>query len=254
LVYYLLADKNMYTHSLIRHIIHLITVLLIIATGVQAGVPADDLQPNEGVFSVEPAFYPYFLALREALLSEHRIRKCQVLTIPSFDKEWAVYLVQDNFGSTQVILKIMKVHLAADMMRTIFASSSPTSLDGPTQTKALSKITKDTERIAVSLPPSTARLLELAWVAMLNRIKYPDNTIIGKDGTNYYIAHWQEGYGYRSGTTWSPRQGTHTGSLVDIAQSLRNYALATPEERTRFDSILSEKAKALLAKLGANIE
>src|SRR6266571_1817868 len=91
-----------------------VLILLMVASPALAGFKAEDLQPSDGVFS-EPISLDYYLALRRSLLAEHDYRRCQVLSVPSFDPEWAVYLIRDDAGPALVVFKVFKTQLWLDM-------------------------------------------------------------------------------------------------------------------------------------------
>jgi len=176
----------------------IVVLLLVGADPAIAGSMADDLQPSDGVFS-EPISLSYYLALRRALLAEHDYRRCQMLTVPSFDPEWVVYLTRDGSGPTHVVVKRFKTQLWLQMPHNLPNSSrrSGSSIDTSVSLPPV-------ERVTAVLPQQTADLLERTWARMLARVKYPETTSVGVDGTTYYMLHWQRGLGVRSGKTWSP--------------------------------------------------
>jgi hypothetical protein len=220
-----------------------------------SGEKTNDLEPEEGMFTFG-TLDPYYLALRDALLGEHKYRLCQLTVIPSFEPEWTVYLIKDEAGRVQAVYKVMKENLWYQMTDKMFQDSANHSIDisGPAQAAILSKINKDSERAIAPISSTVATLLEQAWMEMLARVQYPKSDgSNGLDGITYHVLHWDRGIGLRSGTTYSPDKGSNTGALVEIAEDLRNYVINQSKGRPALETTMIEKAKALLVKLGKNI-
>src|SRR5438445_2038734 len=83
-----------------------------------AGQPTPDLEPEQGIFSVGD--YPYHAAVADVLLASDKYRKCQVVFMPSFRVESAVYFVRDEVklqpGKINIVVVEMKQPLWTDMM------------------------------------------------------------------------------------------------------------------------------------------
>jgi hypothetical protein len=176
-----------------------------------------------------------------------------MLVIPSFEPEWAVYLIKDKAGSTQVISRKMEKNLWYEKNQKLEKNSKNHTIDlgKEAQAEALSKLKKNVERAMVPISAATSSLLEQIWEKMVDRVRYPqfDQDEIGLDGTTYYVSHWTKFIGFRSGTTWSPDPGGHAGALVAIAEGLQSFALAKSNEQPNFEAVLNSKAKKLLAEL-----
>lgn len=232
----------------------LVTTVIITFSGVSAfGTQKVDLQPTEGFFSWVSAPYPYYLALQEALIGESIYRECQMLVVPSFEPEWAVYLIRDEKGAAHVIYKTMEKSLWGDMMRQIeHDAGNPNSYStGATaQFAALLKFQKKVKRHVAPIGKTTTEALNHVWANMLARVKYPLEPMLGLDGTSYYVAHWSQNMGFRSGTTRSPDPKSRAGVLVTIADKLRDFTLAQPLDRPALEKELLVSAKTLLSKIG----
>ncbi len=242
----------------ITGIVQTIVLVLALAGTTIAGDRYNDLEPEEGIYSlIEPD--PYDLVLRDLLLNEHTWRLCQVLVVPSFSPEWAVYLTRDNptKGEAQVIYKVMKSHLWQEMYEVI--EKNGTNDLNTAYAKALAQLKKPVNKAAAPISESTTALLEKIWIEMLMRVHYePLEEFIGEDGetyievgldgVTYHVSHPIIGM-VRSGTTWSPEAGSNTGALVEIAEDLRQYATADSKKRPQIEATIVQKAKNLLAKL-----
>ena len=218
-------------------------ILLMMVSTALAGFKADELQPSDDVLS-EPISLGYYLALRRSLSAEHEYRKCQVLTVPSFAPEWAVYLIRDDTGPAQVVYKVLKTQLWLDM-----PYNRPQAEAGSNAPEANVTGEPSVERTIAMLSAPTAELLERVWVSVLARVKYPETITLGVDGTSYYVSHWQRGLGVRSGKTWSPDSQSPAGALVALATALRTYALADVHQRGSIEIRLGQDAAALLERL-----
>jgi hypothetical protein len=216
-----------------------------------AGDKPDELQPCDGLYSgFGPE--PYYLALRDSLLGEHNYRLCQILAIPSFEPEWTVYLIQDGSGHAQIIYKAMKVNLWSEMCDKIKKNTNSTSFrtNGHDAIEALSQLKKEVVRALAPISGPTTVLLQQVWGGMLARVRYPQpDGSIGLDGITYHVSHWERGSGFRSGTTWSPEEGSRTSAFVQLAEDLRNYVLAQNNEQPTLELAMTNKAKALLVRL-----
>ena len=62
-----------------------------------------DLEPADSVFSGSGPTEPYQVALREVLIPPLGYDRCQLVVVPSFEPEWAIYLAREK-GSARVKL------------------------------------------------------------------------------------------------------------------------------------------------------
>lgn len=232
----------------------LVTTVIIIFSGVSAfGIQKVDLHPTEGVFSWVSAPYPYYLALQESLIGESIYRECQMLVVPSFEPEWVVYLVRDDKGVAHVIYKVMEKSLWGNMMGQIEHDAvNPNSYSTGVyaQSAALLKLEKKVERHAAPIGKAAAETLNNVWDAMLTRVKYPLEPMLGLDGATYYVAHWTQSKGFRSGTTRSPDPKSLAGALVELGDKLRVFSLALPLEQPVLEKDILASARALYSKIG----
>ncbi len=229
----------------------LLAVSVVVFGARQAAPEFDDLEPCDGEFSwVEPPS-PYHLALRAALLGEHRYRECQVLAIPSFEREWAVYIVQDEEEPPRIVFKRMKRHLYSALMDALSDHGRRTeySETSEAQTDALRGMRIDVEEFTAPLSDGSAEILEQVWSRMLGRVRYPDRFSGGFDGIQYFASHWARGIGHRCGRTWSPHEGSRTGALVHLGEMLSQLAEAPPPSRKAMEVGLVAEARTLLARL-----
>jgi hypothetical protein len=174
-----------------------------------------------------------------------------LLAIPSFDREWAVYLVREDANAAKVVYNIFEKQLGSELMDELSAGGrrESYSVGSAAQAARLEKVSKSVQHHSASIKPQTREMLEQVWSRMLDRVHYPKEITHGADGTTYYVSHWQQGHGYRSGKTWTPEPGTPAAALVEIAEELRRYAASTAGERDAVEQVLVKKASALLSIL-----
>jgi len=189
---------------------------------IAADAAEQDLEPADSLFSWLDEPEPYDLALRAALLPSHEYRKCQLVVVPSFEAERAIYLMREQGSARQLVSRRMSEHLWAAMTNTIQKSGTEPgySLGAEAQRAALErlKIEVDTSQAVVTV--ETADTLEAVWSRMLERVRYPGMPREGVDGVRYEVSHWSQGLGFRSGRTWSPPQGSRPYALVKLSEQM----------------------------------
>ncbi len=213
-----------------------------------AGSPTtvfEDLEPADDSFSFT---FPesYHRALVLALLGDDPYRICQLVAIPAFRPEWAVYAVKPrSTGAVRLIATRFRTPLWSDGQRLSKDGSIDFEFDHFTKQDLRSKV----DVWETSLAPDTVDALRNVWTQMLARVRYSQSGVIGLDGVQYHVSNWAEGIGFRSGRTWSPDPGTRTAALVELAEHMLKTA-QTPSVAAERD--LQGRARALLARIGAN--
>jgi hypothetical protein len=118
----------------------------------------DELEPSLGYFSEVDRTDPYEAALREALVGEHRYRECQMVVLPSFEREWVVYIVREKDAPAQVLFKRFKRPLWDEMQNVMSDGGRNESISFATaQQAALALIPIELERSAAILAGSSQR-------------------------------------------------------------------------------------------------
>ena len=193
-----------------------------------------DLEPETGVFAGYGPPEPYDLMLRRALLEDDSYRLCQFAVIPSFEPEWAVYIVESKPGPPTLVSRTLKRQMWSSMMTEMAkaCSDGSISLDAMSQSIALEKLRSATHTQRVKLDTKMAAQLGSACQAALLRVRYPKTRTAGLDGTTYHLGHWIPG-AFLSGTTWSPKPGTLARDYIDMGATLKSYAHADPSSRPK---------------------
>jgi hypothetical protein len=203
-----------------------------------------DLEPADSLFSSLsfPEIEPYSVAVRDALLPPREYRKCQLVAVPSFQPEWAVYLLREKGSAPLLVSRRMSDHTWRTMRNQLERSWS----SGRTaQTAALEHLKIEVETSQAVISVATADLLEEVWGRMLERVRYPRTPWEGEDGIRYHASHWSQG-SVRSGQTWSPPDGSRPSALVKLSGKMAAFAQSPSAEA---EVQLQAAATALLARL-----
>jgi hypothetical protein len=226
----------------------LLTAVLLLGSAARA---QDDLTPEEGTFAGYQAPEPYRLVLREALLGEEHYRLCQVVTIPAFTAEWAVYMIRNDPGDFTVISRTVKHHFWDQMMKSLAREKNGShKFDGPSQAAALAKIDRAVVTRTAPLDQPTAKLLDRLCARVIRRARYPRKPISGFDGVQYHVATWGLG-GFPSAKTWSPKKGTLPADFVELEEALKRLTEVEEGARAKVVAELRERAGRLNARLDA---
>jgi len=241
--------------SISRIIVIMIILLIFVSTEAVAGIPSPDLQPEEGFFGLS-AFSYYYAAVSDRLLPDQQIfRKCQVVFLPSFEPESAVYISWDEKNESdrpRVVATELEHQLWAELQKVIHREPSKDgyySFAPEVQQRILPQIRSNVKKAEAEIDVQTAKILEHLWETMLSRIRYPDIKVLGLDGENYHFANGVKGRGYRVGKVWSPEKGTPSYELIEIAKSLKDYPRLSEKGRVESSKSMSKRAERLLAQL-----
>jgi hypothetical protein len=217
-----------------------VLAIMLLLRSVQPLAASDDLEPGDDVFSGVRVIEPYEVAVRTALLSEHRKKTCLLVSLPSFQREWTVYLVREDDANPLVVYKRLRKSLWNEM------DSISDSDKKTTYSEAIKKLSVPVDTVKTTVAPATADLLEKVWWEMLGRVHYPEAPRWGADGVIYHVMHWKAGVGTRSGQTWSPEDGTRTAALINIAEEMRSLADVPNKDK---ELHLQASARTLLSRL-----
>ena len=216
-----------------------------------ANLEQGDFQPEDGVFGIsEPE--PYELRLREALFAEDPYRVCQLVEVPSFEAESAVYIGVREPGPPVVVSRKLDEQLWGLMMTEIDLQAGGRAVgksinSGPTaQAAALAKIRASSETDRAEIDQVTVDILSSACESVLLRAHYPGPSA-GLDGTTFHAGSWKPG-AFLGGRVHSPKPGTVSSDYVALAESLRAYAASTPSRRDAIKAEVLTIAQHLLAR------
>jgi hypothetical protein len=226
----------------------LIALLVLSPTIAIAQQASQDFEPEDGLFA---SYYedPYAATVARELLGGDRYRQCQMLLIPSFSNEHAVYLVRGEDQTAKVVFREFEKQLWPEMQRAFakeFPKQPPTTVQ---ETQLIEKLAKKTRRLEAPVTKGIADLLEQACAQVLARVRYAPDTRIGLDGVRYHAAHFQIGFGYRAGTVWSPEKGTIAADFIELAETLAAFARAPAADHSKIENTLTQQGQQLLVRI-----
>lgn len=176
--------------------------LMLVAQSTVGAVTQARLEPDESAFASLQS--EYYLGVRRALLKDVPFAAAAVVVLPSFEVEWAVWIMRDPQPSV----------CSRTASRKIWNADQP-------------------ERPHVPVRPTRPKCIRVAreiledlsdrWVAMLRNVAYPPpGGTIGLDGTSYHFSTLDQGQKL-AGQIWSPEPNSTTGRFVAVAEALRAY-------------------------------
>jgi hypothetical protein len=208
-----------------------------------------DFQPEEETGIGHAMFDPYKERLHEVLFGGDNQRICQLLTVPSFEKESAVYIKSPERGTPLVVSRRLRVQLSGLMMTEIEkrAERGPGAGVGPAELASiLGKLPAFTETHVAEIDRTTVDMLSRACEAVLQRT-HAHGPLSGFDGVRHHAGHWKQGK-FLSGQAWSPQPGTLSSDYVAFGESLRRYAASLQSEREAIRADLLARAERLIAR------
>jgi hypothetical protein len=212
-----------------------------------------DFQPEEALGIGHEVHDPYKDRLYEVLFGGDHRRICQLLTVPSFEAESAVYIKSPVRGTPVVVSRALPVQLSQIEKREDRGPGRERADLGPGEyEEILAKIQPSTETHVAEIARTTVDTLSRACEAVLQRT-HARGSLPGRDGT-HHAAHWKEGTGdwqegkLLSGQAWSPQPGTISSDYVAFGESLRRYASSSLSERDAIEADLLGRAERLIAR------
>lgn len=195
---------------------------------------------------------PYARRLREVLFAgdEHRI--CELVTIPSFEVESAVYVAEPEQGPPVVVSRCLDEQLWGRMMVELerqaggLVVGKSISIDAKAQSAALAKIQASTATDRAESDRATVEVVARACGAVLRRA-HDRGDVDGLDGVTYHAAHSYHGELF-AGRAHSPAPGTISSDYVALSAALRAYAVSTPSRRPAIKAELLAKAELLIQR------
>ena len=208
-------------------------------------VRGEYLEPEDGAFSPYP-LNSYYTAVSEALLGRDRDRICQMVFLPSFELEAAVFIVptREQKEVPLVVAVEAERQIWYQMLKHLHGFESEEN-----QQRALALFPRRVRRVMRGIDRPTSVLLSSAWEAMLARVTYQGAPTLGFDGATYHAAHRSGAQPFAAGKVWSPPAGTAAHEFVALAQTLRAYAGANDNTAEALKQTLITQAQALLARL-----
>ena len=233
------------------HTLSAVSLLILLVARTSSASEPRPLSPIDRDFSVFAPYehmHEYHRAVRDTLLGPATRRSCEAVVIPSFEREWAIYLQQSRSGSgPEVVYTTMQQQLWGQMETA--AERPDGSIRPGDEVRALRKASRKTWRFSAPLSAATAVTLERLWAVMLARVEQPPEPVRCIDGTSYYLFQWQRQAGSRGGWGHCPQAGTPAAAVLDVLEGLRKCAGSSGTALMRQDMALAVEAHRLVRQM-----
>jgi len=224
---------------------------LIANTAPDATTDLGDFAPQRGGFGPGAAD-PYDRRLREVLFAEDERRICELVAIPSFDVESAVYVIEPEQGLPLVVSRRLDQQLWGLMMFQLEqqagggAVGKAISFEPVSQSKALAKIHASATAARAEIDRASVEVLAHACGTVLRRTHHRAD-LGGHDGVTYHAAHWERGTTV-AGRAHSPASGTISSDYVALGAALSAYATSALSRRPAVKAELVAQAERLITR------
>jgi uncharacterized protein (TIGR02246 family) len=193
-----------------------------------AGAAGGHLEVPDSAFSSFDGGAEYDHAVRQTLFEGMTDSPyLRMLVKPSFSVEWMVLVTEPGRRTATVRLVVAR--------KPVWTGEDP-------------KI-RETLRHEAELPAGLAELLRTVWLGMLEEVRYPEEPVLGVDGTTYHFTSFVRFRGNLEGRSWSPPVESPAGRLVAIGRALRRYAEADAEALPLIAGEIRELASTLDSEL-----
>jgi len=207
----------------------------------------EDFRPEEGTFAGYGGLEPHHLAVREALLGDDQYRLCQLVTLPSFGVESAVYMTENDSDGYTVVSRTLKSEWSR-RLRGLANRSGRHKLDD--LPALMTKLDRAVVTRTAPLDESTGRMLAKLCGRVLLRVRHPKELGRGNDGVTYHAATWVS-LAFPSGRAWSPKKGTLPAEFVELEETLEKLTEVDEGARAKVVAELKDRARRLDARLDA---
>jgi hypothetical protein len=208
----------------------------------------DHLEPEDGVFA-GASLLSYELALKSLLLTHPR-RQVQMVSVPSFRSEEAVYVAKEQ-GELVVVTSKIEGHLWSHVGQVIRNVRGRYFSETPTPSEQAAAVARaKVERAVAPISAGAIGALSEVWAAALLRTRRLKDKALGLDGETFHFADFAPGQGQLSGKIWSP-QGPNLTALVALGNLLSAFARASPPEQPALEKQLTTDAVSLLSAFEA---
>jgi len=208
-------------------------------------VDPGDLEMEEGLFHASMVDGYEFAAGMALLAPAHLLRSCQMLVLPSFTSERAVFIQSDEDGNPQIVTTRAKKSLWPTWLDNLPQEHDPSQSKHQILADAMARMSREIETRQAPIDATTSELLKTLWSRMLARVHFVPLPRFGNDGTSF---HFLDGFAAK---IWSPEAGTLASDLVGVGEAMIAFAEEGEAKQEEARLAIVKKATALLARLDA---
>lgn len=206
-----------------KRITILTAIILAFYTTNEIKAQSDHLEPASGIFDCYNYQFDYYSKVRKVLFKDLADSpEIRFLVMPSFTPENVLDIEFDRENKKYYLV----YHICEKMI-------------WYNKAWELTKVKKTRKEITKESVELIKKLFETA----IQETKYPEEKLLGLDGTKYYFSvHTQ------TGTVWSPSEGTKMERLVNFGYKLIQL-VKTDKELVEFDENLKENIIQLTTEI-----
>jgi putative addiction module component (TIGR02574 family) len=215
----------------------LVLCLAVLATDALDAAAQDHLLPELG--SLNDPGVAHAKSIREVLLKDAAFYyRARVICLPSGTPAWVVTLTREQEDPPAYFVEYA-----------VFEHGGGNGVRIEDSRVRKEKVPIDRE---------AAEAIQGAWLKMLRAVRYPEVVVGGgADGITYHFSRFVPHLsgdslaspGWETGQVWSPKPGSPPGRLASISELMRDYALASKEERAKLRGGILKEAVGLNSDL-----
>lgn len=160
----------------------------------------DHLRPDEGYLSSAGFAHVYLVAVRDTLVRNATDSPATMVTLPSFQPESIVFLLEKD----ETVFVV-----SAITTKQIWSSDNRRDIKVNTKEKPINA--------------AIAEQISAAFALATSQAHYPKERRMGNDGVTYHFSSFVRGTGVMAGQTWSPDPHTTCGMLVTLGEDMHGY-------------------------------
>lgn len=199
------------------------------AQNVKAQSSNDHLQPLEGIYDMPDFLFDYYTKVRKVLFYELSANpEIRFQVMPSFTPEEILQIEYDKSTDKHKLV----YRICEDMIW------SNENWEKVKIKEFISEINKE-----------SVDLLKELFVLAISKTRFPENEHFGLDGDYYFFSI--NNLSLKSGTVWSPQDGTKMKKLVDIGLELIDM-IKSEKKLQKMDNVLQKRIENLINELKQN--
>jgi hypothetical protein len=200
-----------------------IALLLAFFSTSEIKAQSDNLQPARGIFDCYDYQFEYYSKIRKVLFKDlNDSPEIRFLVLPSFTPENVLDIQFDRNNEKYYLV----FHICEKM---IWYNET---WEQTNVRKTRKEITKE-----------SVELIKKLFETAIHKSKHSEELLIVSDGTNYYFSIHN-----KTGTVWSPSEGSKMGRLVNIGQKLIQL-INSNNELVEFDDNFKENIIRLTTEI-----